>query len=100
MCEPHPLGTSPVDRTVWLSGTGVPKAPELARGARGSPGHLGHRVIGVDQVPERLARVQAGGVEVIDLSQVDDVGDEVRALASCRRDPMPMGVTIKVGFRP
>ncbi|HET7196475.1 MAG TPA: hypothetical protein VFI99_15925 [Nocardioides sp.] len=48
-------------------------------------------MIGVDQVPERLARVQAGGVEVIDLSQVDDVGDEVRALASCRRDPMPMG---------
>ena len=51
-------------------------------------------------MPERLARVQAGGVEVIDLSQVDDVGEEVRALASCRRDPMPMGVTIKVGFRP
>jgi threonine dehydrogenase-like Zn-dependent dehydrogenase len=41
--------------------------------------HHGQRVIGVDRVPERLARVQARGAEVIDLDAVDDVGDEVRS---------------------
>jgi threonine dehydrogenase-like Zn-dependent dehydrogenase len=41
--------------------------------------HLGYRVIGVDRVPERLARVRARGAEVIDLGEVDDVGDEVRS---------------------
>ena len=39
----------------------------------------GKRVIGVDLVPERLARVKARGAEVIDLSAVDDVGEEVRS---------------------
>jgi len=46
--------------------------------------HLGHRVIGVDLVPDRLARAQANGVETIDLSQVDDVGEEVRSLTEGR----------------
>ena len=41
--------------------------------------HQGRRVIGVDRVPERLARVEARGAEVIDLSAVDDVGEEVRS---------------------
>lgn len=41
--------------------------------------HQGFRVIGVDLVPERLARAQSRGVEVIDLSAVDDVGEEVRS---------------------
>ena len=41
--------------------------------------HQGRRVIGVDRVPERLARVEALGAEVIDLSAVDDVGEEVRS---------------------
>jgi threonine dehydrogenase-like Zn-dependent dehydrogenase len=37
------------------------------------------RVIGVDLVPERLARAQARGVEVIDLSEVGkDLGDVIR----------------------
>jgi threonine dehydrogenase-like Zn-dependent dehydrogenase len=40
--------------------------------------HLGYRVIGVDLVPERLARVGGRGAEVIDLTAVDDVGDAVR----------------------
>lgn len=36
--------------------------------------HLGaERVIAVDQVPERLARAEAWGAEVINFSQVDDV---------------------------
>jgi threonine dehydrogenase-like Zn-dependent dehydrogenase len=34
--------------------------------------HRGHHVIGVDLVSERLARVRARGVEVLDLSQHDD----------------------------
>jgi threonine dehydrogenase-like Zn-dependent dehydrogenase len=41
--------------------------------------HHGRRVIGVDLVPERLARVQSRGAEVIDLDAVDDIGEEVRS---------------------
>ncbi|MEU2038848.1 alcohol dehydrogenase catalytic domain-containing protein [Nocardia niwae] len=41
--------------------------------------HRGYRVIGVDRVPERLARVAGRGVEVIDLAAVDEpVGDIIR----------------------
>ncbi|WP_043725753.1 zinc-dependent alcohol dehydrogenase [Nocardia asiatica] len=41
--------------------------------------HRGYRVIGVDRVPERLARAAERGVEVIDLESVDEpVGDIVR----------------------
>ena len=41
--------------------------------------HLGYRVIGVDLVPERLARVAERGIQTIDLSQIDDpVGDVIR----------------------
>jgi len=36
--------------------------------------HAGHRVISVDRVPERLARVQARGAEVVDLDEADKVG--------------------------
>jgi threonine dehydrogenase-like Zn-dependent dehydrogenase len=46
--------------------------------------HLGFRVIGVDLVPERLARVAGRGAEVIDLTAVDDVGDAVRELTGGR----------------
>ncbi|HET9760743.1 MAG TPA: alcohol dehydrogenase catalytic domain-containing protein [Nocardioidaceae bacterium] len=41
--------------------------------------HQGFRVIAVDLVPERLARAQVRGAEVIDLAAVDDVADEVRS---------------------
>ena len=34
----------------------------------------GHRVISVDRVPERLARVAAFGAEPLDLDEADDVG--------------------------
>ncbi|WP_280303183.1 zinc-dependent alcohol dehydrogenase [Nocardia abscessus] len=41
--------------------------------------HRGYRVIGVDRVPERLARAAERGVEVIDLESVDEpVGDIIR----------------------
>jgi threonine dehydrogenase-like Zn-dependent dehydrogenase len=41
--------------------------------------HEGTRVIAVDRVPERLARVAARGAETIDLDAVDDLGEEVRS---------------------
>jgi threonine dehydrogenase-like Zn-dependent dehydrogenase len=47
--------------------------------------HRGHRVIGVDLVPERLARARARGVEVIDLSEHDDdLADTIRAMTDGR----------------
>jgi threonine dehydrogenase-like Zn-dependent dehydrogenase len=42
--------------------------------------HRGHRVFGVDRVPERLARVEAYGVETIDMATLNGtVGDAIRA---------------------
>ena len=46
--------------------------------------HQGFRVIAVDLVPERLARARSRGVEVIDLTTVDDVAEEVRSLTAGR----------------
>jgi S-(hydroxymethyl)glutathione dehydrogenase/alcohol dehydrogenase len=46
--------------------------------------HQGFRVIAVDLVPERLARATAAGAEVIDLSAVDDVAEEVRSRTNGR----------------
>lgn len=47
--------------------------------------HLGvEQVIGVDLVPERLARVQARGIDVIDAAHTDDPVEAVRALTSGR----------------
>jgi threonine dehydrogenase-like Zn-dependent dehydrogenase len=47
--------------------------------------HKGFRVIGVDLVPERLARARSRGVEVVDLSEhEDDLADEIRGLTSGR----------------
>jgi threonine dehydrogenase-like Zn-dependent dehydrogenase len=47
--------------------------------------HLGYRVIGVDLVPERLARVAARGIQVIDLNQLDfPLGDAVRSMTDGR----------------
>jgi threonine dehydrogenase-like Zn-dependent dehydrogenase len=41
--------------------------------------HRGHRVIGVDLVPERLERARARGAEVLDLSQhEDDLAEVIR----------------------
>jgi threonine dehydrogenase-like Zn-dependent dehydrogenase len=47
--------------------------------------HLGAgQVIGLDLVPERLARAQAHGVETIDIGSTDDVPAAVRALTGGR----------------
>ena len=46
--------------------------------------HKGFRVIGVDLVPERLARVKARGVEVVDLNEVENIGDAIRDMTSGR----------------
>jgi threonine dehydrogenase-like Zn-dependent dehydrogenase len=40
--------------------------------------HRGYRVIGVDLVPERLARTRNRGIEVIDLEGADDIVGEIR----------------------
>jgi threonine dehydrogenase-like Zn-dependent dehydrogenase len=47
--------------------------------------HKGYRVIGVDLVPERLARVQARGAEVVDLRDHEkDLGDAIREMTGGR----------------
>ncbi|WP_241383673.1 zinc-dependent alcohol dehydrogenase [Rhodococcus sp. CH91] len=47
--------------------------------------HKGARVIGVDLVPERLARAASRGIEVVDLREVgNDPGDVIRDLTSGR----------------
>ncbi|NDU76143.1 alcohol dehydrogenase catalytic domain-containing protein [Actinomadura sp. DSM 109109] len=46
--------------------------------------HLGHRVIAVDLVPERLEMARRHGVEVIDASDADDVPEAVRQLTGGR----------------
>jgi threonine dehydrogenase-like Zn-dependent dehydrogenase len=47
--------------------------------------YRGHRVIGVDLVPERLARVRSRGNEVLDIGALgDDIGDAIRDLTDGR----------------
>jgi len=47
--------------------------------------HLGHRVIGIDLVDERLARARANGVETIDLRQHDaDLAELIRGMTDGR----------------
>jgi threonine dehydrogenase-like Zn-dependent dehydrogenase len=46
--------------------------------------HHGHRVIGVDLVPERLERVRSRGAEVVDLRSTPDVGDAIRDMTDGR----------------
>ena len=57
----------PEDGTLAVLGLG-PVGQLATRIAR----HRGHRVIGVDHVPERLATAAAHGVETLDLDTVDD----------------------------
>ena len=42
------------------------------------------QVIGIDLVPERLERARAHGVEVVDVTAVDDLGAHVRAMTGGR----------------
>jgi threonine dehydrogenase-like Zn-dependent dehydrogenase len=47
--------------------------------------HRGHRVIGVDLVPERLERARERGIEVVDLRDHEkDLGDAIRAMTDGR----------------
>jgi threonine dehydrogenase-like Zn-dependent dehydrogenase len=47
--------------------------------------HRGHRVIGIDLVPERLERARARGIETVDLSEHDDdLADVLRGLTDGR----------------
>jgi threonine dehydrogenase-like Zn-dependent dehydrogenase len=70
----------PKDGTVAVIGLGpigdMACRIALRRGAR--------QVIGIDLVPERLARAQARGVEVLDVTEHDDIGEAVRELTGGR----------------
>jgi threonine dehydrogenase-like Zn-dependent dehydrogenase len=58
--------------------------------------HLGvETIIGLDLVPERLARAAAHGVQTLDVTATEDVADAVRALTSGRG---PDGVIDAVGM--
>jgi threonine dehydrogenase-like Zn-dependent dehydrogenase len=46
--------------------------------------HRGHRVIGVDLVPERLQRVRDLGIEVLDLNAQDDLPGAIREMTDGR----------------
>src|SRR3954466_1827834 len=46
--------------------------------------HRGHRVIGVDLVPERLKRASDRGAEVINFDEEDDLGDPIREMTDGR----------------
>ncbi len=47
--------------------------------------HRGHRVIGVDLVPDRLSRVQQRGIETVDLNaHSKDLGDAIRDMTDGR----------------
>jgi threonine dehydrogenase-like Zn-dependent dehydrogenase len=46
--------------------------------------HRGHRVIGVDLVPERLQRARERGVEALDLGEHDDIAATIRDLTAGR----------------
>jgi threonine dehydrogenase-like Zn-dependent dehydrogenase len=47
--------------------------------------HKGFRVIGVDLVPDRLARARNGGAEVLDLAEhEDDLADTIRSMTDGR----------------
>ncbi|WP_433468779.1 zinc-dependent alcohol dehydrogenase [Spirillospora sp. CA-128828] len=65
--------------TVTVLGLG-PIGQMAARIAR----YLGHRVIAVDFVPERLEMARRHGVEVIDSDDADDVPDAIRELTGGR----------------
>jgi threonine dehydrogenase-like Zn-dependent dehydrogenase len=69
----------PEGGTLLVVGLG-PIGDMAARIAR----HRGTRVIGVDLVPERLARARDRGAEVIDLNEVGNLGEAVRDLTSGR----------------
>jgi len=46
--------------------------------------YKGHRVIGVDLVPERLAMAKRYGVEVVDLRDHDDIAETIREMTDGR----------------
>ncbi len=46
--------------------------------------HRGNRVIGVDLVPERLARLRDRGIEVLDLREQDDLAATIRDMTDGR----------------
>jgi threonine dehydrogenase-like Zn-dependent dehydrogenase len=89
------LYLSDVLPTAWqaVNYAAVPKGGSLVVLGLGPIGDMACRVafqlgaetvIGVDLVPERLARARARGVTAIDVSQSDDIVGEIRALTDGR----------------
>ena len=70
----------PTDGTLLVLGLG----PIGDMATRVAQHHGVAKVIGVDRVPERLARASMHGVEVLDLEAVDSIGDAVRDLTGGR----------------
>jgi threonine dehydrogenase-like Zn-dependent dehydrogenase len=89
------LFLSDVLPTAWqaVEYADVPKGGSLAVLGLGPIGDMACRValqlgagkvIGIDLVPERLARTKARGAEVVNLNNTDDVGEAVRELTDGR----------------
>jgi threonine dehydrogenase-like Zn-dependent dehydrogenase len=94
----------PDDRFVYLSDVlptawqaveyaEIPKGGSVAVFGLGPIGEMSTRVaqhrgaekvIGLDLVPERMARARAHGVDVLDVTEVDDVGEALRDLTDGR----------------
>jgi threonine dehydrogenase-like Zn-dependent dehydrogenase len=70
----------PADGTLAVIGLG----PIGEMATRIAQHHGAAQVIGLDLVPERLARAQAHGVHTLDVSDVDDVAGAVRELTGGR----------------
>ena len=70
---------TPGEGTICVIGLG-PIGLMAARIAK----HLGNRVLGIDLVPERLARARRDGIEVFDLDALDDVVAAVREVTDGR----------------
>jgi threonine dehydrogenase-like Zn-dependent dehydrogenase len=69
----------PADGSVAVLGLG-PIGEMACRIAK----HRGHRVFGVDLVPERLARTAEWGIEVLDIDTKGDIGEGLRELTGGR----------------
>ena len=100
---PEEAAGAPDDRFVYLSDVlptswqaveyaGIPDGGSVTVIGLGPIGDMasriarlrGHRVIGVDLVPERIARARANGIEVIDANETEEVGDAIREMTDGR----------------
>jgi len=100
---PEAAADAPDDRFVYLSDVlptawqaveyaAIPDGGSVAVMGLGPIGDMssriaryrGHRVIAVELVPERIERARANGIEVIDASETDEIGDAIREMTDGR----------------